>query len=95
MLTKPGAKLLDFGLAKPIAEGQPSLTGLSAIPTREKPITEQGVVVGTFQYMAPEQLEARRLMRVRICSRSELSFPFIHPGASFLIFRIQRLSIPA
>ena len=59
MLTKPGAKLLDFGLAKPIAEGQPSLAGLSAIPTRENPITEQGVVVGAVQYMSPEQLEGK------------------------------------
>ena len=59
MLSKPGAKLLDFGLAKPIAQGQPSLAGLSAIPTRENPITEKGVVVGTVQYMAPEQLEGQ------------------------------------
>ena len=59
MLTKSGTKLLDFGLAKPNTERQPSLEALSAMPTREKPITEQGVVVGTVQYMAPEQLEGK------------------------------------
>jgi len=54
MLTKSGAKLLDFGLAKPLdAADSPQLT---AAPTMTSPLTAQGMVVGTYQYMAPEVL---------------------------------------
>src|ERR1700675_2461601 len=60
MITKSGAKLLDFGLAKaavPLASGAP-LT--PAVP-RTTPGTQQGTIVGTFQYMSPEQVEAKEL----------------------------------
>jgi Tol biopolymer transport system component len=62
MLTKSGVKLLDFGLAKVGRGGTegPGEGGLSSLPTegaQEKPLTEKGTVLGTFQYMSPEQLE--------------------------------------
>ncbi|HET7747472.1 MAG TPA: serine/threonine-protein kinase, partial [Vicinamibacteria bacterium] len=58
MLTKSGAKLLDFGLARLTAldKGDPTV---SALPTQEKSLTDAGTVLGTFQYMSPEQLEGK------------------------------------
>ncbi|HKR66794.1 MAG TPA: protein kinase [Thermoanaerobaculia bacterium] len=55
MLTKSGAKLLDFGLAK--SAPQPFDPNSATLQQRD-PITEEGTILGTFQYMAPEQLEA-------------------------------------
>ena len=56
MLTKTGATLLDFGLAK--ATGPPgAAAGESMLPTTPAGVTAQGTILGTFQYMAPEQLE--------------------------------------
>ena len=56
MLTKSGAKLLDFGLAKSAAPVV-AASGLSMLPTTPPNLTAQGTILGTFQYMAPEQIE--------------------------------------
>ena len=56
MLTKSGAKLLDFGLAKP--REQALVTGQTATAWSE-PLTGYGTILGTLQYMAPEQLEGK------------------------------------
>jgi len=58
MLTKGGAKLMDFGLARP-TRVSPVAGALSESPTGSRPITAEGTIVGTFQYMAPEQLEGK------------------------------------
>jgi eukaryotic-like serine/threonine-protein kinase len=61
MITKSGVKLLDFGLAKLRAAGEGvAISSVSVLPTRtDASLTAQGTILGTFQYMSPEQLEGR------------------------------------
>jgi serine/threonine protein kinase/Tol biopolymer transport system component len=60
MLTASGAKLLDFGLAK-LSAPMASVATMTATAVKQSPATEQGTIVGTFQYMSPEQIEGKEV----------------------------------
>jgi Tol biopolymer transport system component len=62
MLTRAGAKLLDFGLARH-DEGNPPATteqdATATLATEAQPLTHVGTLVGTWPYLAPEQVRGR------------------------------------
>lgn len=83
MLTKAGAKLLDFGLAKagPALAGEATLTDVVAQAT---PVTREGAIFGTLQYMAPEQLEGKEAdARSDIFSLGTVLYEMVTGGRAF------------
>jgi serine/threonine protein kinase len=57
ILTKSGAKLLDFGLAK----AEPTQSLAQTLTDATPPMTKLGAIIGTVPYMSPEQLEGKKV----------------------------------
>jgi serine/threonine protein kinase/Tol biopolymer transport system component len=83
MLTKSGSKLMDFGLAKQSGPA-PLATALTEMTLEQSKLTSQGMLVGTFQYMAPEQLEGKEAdARTDIFALGELIYEMVTGKPAF------------
>jgi len=84
MLTKTGAKLMDFGLAKHSGPA-PLAAALTEMTMEQAKLTSEGMLVGTFQYMAPEQLEGKEAdPRTDIFSLGELIYEMATGKPAFI-----------
>src|SRR5215470_14918705 len=84
MLTKSGAKLLDFGLAKWSAARASEEETLKTLTKGGTKLTEQGTILGTFQYMAPEQLEGKEAdVRTDLFAFGEVLYEMATARAAF------------
>ncbi|HYA61823.1 MAG TPA: protein kinase, partial [Candidatus Sulfotelmatobacter sp.] len=82
MLTKSGAKLMDFGLAK--QQAPPLTAALTEVTVEESKLTGKGMIVGTFQYMAPEQLEGKEAdARTDIFALGEVMYEMVTGKPAF------------
>ena len=83
MLTKADTKLLDFGLAKPVAlKSAPNVLTLTAGP--DYPLTAEGKIMGTFRYMSPEQVEGKAAdVRSDIFSLGAVFYEMVTGKAAF------------
>jgi eukaryotic-like serine/threonine-protein kinase len=82
MLTKAGAKLLDFGLAK--ATPLPAGATLTDMTPRASPMTQHGAVLGTVPYMSPEQVEGNEVDgRSDIFSLGAVLYEMVTGGRAF------------
>ncbi|HWC19392.1 MAG TPA: protein kinase, partial [Terriglobales bacterium] len=83
MLTKAGAKLMDFGLAKQSGPA-PLAQALNDMTMEHSKLTGAGIIVGTFQYMAPEQLEGKEAdARTDIFALGEVIYEMATGKAAF------------
>ena len=83
MLTKTGAKLMDFGLARQSGPA-PLTAALTEMTMEQSKLTGAGMIVGTFQYMAPEQLEGKEAdARTDIFALGEVIYEMATGKAAF------------
>ncbi len=84
MLTKSGAKLLDFGLAKLKPPPVAASAALTEMATESRKLTEEGMILGTLQYMSPEQLEGKEAdARTDIFALGAVMFEMVTGRAAF------------
>src|SRR5579864_6648555 len=83
MLTKAGAKLMDFGLAKQSSPA-PLAAALTEMTMEQANLTSEGMLVGTFQYTAPERLEGKEAdARTDIFALGEVLYEMLTGKAAF------------